>query len=802
MIAKRIPRDKATSNFARLGRYVVDARGQIDPATWSRTADYILDTSHDGAKVGGVRVTNCGSDDPAFATVEILATQAQNTRSKSDKSYHLVISFPAGERPPLAVLNQIEDALVASIGFADHQRISAVHTDTDHLHIHVAINKVHPETFRNVEPYYDHRRLMEACERLEVVHGLQRTNHGLSLDGQALDQEPSHDRQRDYDHHTRSPADDARLGAALRQSYRQALAEEPEAESLDLVRDLSGLGVVRRAGAAPVLLPAAQGADLDQDEAARHDVLRRLRNGDRGHAGEAGGRLTPPLAGGRAGDLEAHDGRESLQGWIKRHVGEALASAGSWDELHTVLAEHGLRIKPRGAGLVIGTIDGREHVKASQVGRGLSIESLTRRFGPYEAPKSNVIDIRAAKEYRQQPKHTHADTSALFTEFQRARNQALQARTVERERLQKEHEAYRAKLQVYYADKRAAIKRAGEGLRSTQQSHRERTGAKKARSGGMPRLPFAANTKKQYRELAAQRAKDLRERQQLEAQQRAEIAQRHPLPVWQEWLAGRASTGDDAALAVLRSRERKKERFIGSWIKAIDAETARQVIYDHLQPRTDKAGSVLYEVADGGRVKDTKHGVRVEASTDAAAFLGLLLASEKYAGQALIVDGSAAFRHQIATLAGAKGLQVTFQDEALEQQRAAAARSNTPPPATKPVPAAAPGAPDSIDLYIASRNQQREKTTSIGYHRRWGAADAGEANYQGRRRLIDGTEAVLLQRGAEVLVMPVTSAQAAKASTWRVGATVTTDNRGRFVGEPRSKDQTTTSSQARKGKSR
>ena len=50
-----------------------------------------------------------------------------------------------------------------------------------------------------------------------------------------------------------------------------------------------------------------------------------------------------------------------------------------------------------------------------------------------------------------------------------------------------------------------------------------------------------------------------------------------------------------AALAVLRSRERKKERFIGSWIKAIDAETARQVIYDHLQPRTDKTGSVWGE---------------------------------------------------------------------------------------------------------------------------------------------------------------------------------------------------------------
>ncbi|WP_306581244.1 relaxase/mobilization nuclease domain-containing protein, partial [Dokdonella sp.] len=176
MIAKRIQNRKGTSSFARLSRYVVDARGQIDPRTWSRTADYILDSIHDGAKVGGVRITNCSADEPAAATLEVLATQALNTRSKSDKTYHLVVSFPAGEKPTMATMHAIEDRLCEAIGLADHQRLSAVHNDTAHLHIHIAINKVHPKTRRNVEPYYDQQRLMEACERLEVEYGLQRTN--------------------------------------------------------------------------------------------------------------------------------------------------------------------------------------------------------------------------------------------------------------------------------------------------------------------------------------------------------------------------------------------------------------------------------------------------------------------------------------------------------------------------------------------------------------------------------------------------------------------------------------------------
>ena len=181
MIAKRIDTKAASPRIARLVRYVVAAQGGIDPRSWSRTADYVLNsgTSNRGEKVGGVRVTNCHTDDPAAATALIECTQAANTRSKTDKTYHLVFSFPPGEEPELSVLHAIEDELCRSIGYADHQRISAVHVDCDHLHVHVAINKVHPKGYQNIEPYFDKKKLMETCERLELEYGLQRTNHGL-----------------------------------------------------------------------------------------------------------------------------------------------------------------------------------------------------------------------------------------------------------------------------------------------------------------------------------------------------------------------------------------------------------------------------------------------------------------------------------------------------------------------------------------------------------------------------------------------------------------------------------------------
>lgn len=158
-----------------------EGKGRGDPTTW-KLAAYVLDADHGGEKVAWSRITNCESEYVGWAVKEILATQARNTRSKSEKSYHLVVSFPEGERPTRDQMVDIENEICRSIGFEQHQRISAVHQNTDNWHLHVVINKVHPVTLRNVEPYYDHLRLQEACAKLEIKHDLTRDNHVQSPD--------------------------------------------------------------------------------------------------------------------------------------------------------------------------------------------------------------------------------------------------------------------------------------------------------------------------------------------------------------------------------------------------------------------------------------------------------------------------------------------------------------------------------------------------------------------------------------------------------------------------------------------
>ena len=93
--------------------------------------------------------------------------------------------WPEGERPTREQMEDIEDRLCEAIGLAEHQRVSAVHQNTDNWHLHIALSSVHPTTFRNVAPFQDHFRLQEACAELELRHGLAVDNHTTKRDAAA-----------------------------------------------------------------------------------------------------------------------------------------------------------------------------------------------------------------------------------------------------------------------------------------------------------------------------------------------------------------------------------------------------------------------------------------------------------------------------------------------------------------------------------------------------------------------------------------------------------------------------------------
>ena len=163
----------------------------------ARLVDYIT-SGVTGERVGAVRVTNCLSDPNCMqaCVAEMLATQECNQRTTKDKTFHLLVSFRPGEAlPPDDVLAAIEERLCVGIGFAGHQRISAVHTDTDNVHLHIAINKIHPERLTIHEPYRAYDKMARICEALEAEYGLQIDNH-------AARKCPSENRADDMERHS------------------------------------------------------------------------------------------------------------------------------------------------------------------------------------------------------------------------------------------------------------------------------------------------------------------------------------------------------------------------------------------------------------------------------------------------------------------------------------------------------------------------------------------------------------------------------------------------------------------------
>ena len=80
-------------------------------------------------------------------------------RCETDKTYHLILSFRAGEEPDAKVLERVEQRICEGLGYAEHQRISAVHHDTDNIHVHLAINKIHPSRLTLHSPFRDYKTL-------------------------------------------------------------------------------------------------------------------------------------------------------------------------------------------------------------------------------------------------------------------------------------------------------------------------------------------------------------------------------------------------------------------------------------------------------------------------------------------------------------------------------------------------------------------------------------------------------------------------------------------------------------------
>ena len=253
-------------------------------------ADYIAgpNAGGDGEKVehrGALNLLNLDHE----GQVQEMIDLAEMAKRSPQPVQHWIMSWREGEQPTSAQADQAARMFLDEMGLAGHQALYGLHRDTENWHLHMAVNRVHPETEKlvTVNNGFDHEVAHRAIARIEHAQGWQREERGLFQ--------------------------------------------------------------VREDGRVERARP--------RDEQERKPSV-------------------------RARDFEERVGARSAERVAIEDGAPAIRAAGSWREMHEVLAEKGMRFERKGSGAILWV--GDQPVKASSAGRDCSMSALQKRLGEFE----------------------------------------------------------------------------------------------------------------------------------------------------------------------------------------------------------------------------------------------------------------------------------------------------------------------------------------------------------------------------------------------------------------------------------
>ena len=154
MIAKVQPSRQHASSFRRLCKYLTTERDADTGEPISR-GDVVLSDN-----IAGLDTVAIQMEGIAFL----------NPRCK-DALCHYELAWPLGERPTRPQWMDCASYTLNALGYRDHQYMVVAHDDKKHFHIHIMVNKVHPETFKAHTPYRNWLTLDAAMRVLEAKYG-------------------------------------------------------------------------------------------------------------------------------------------------------------------------------------------------------------------------------------------------------------------------------------------------------------------------------------------------------------------------------------------------------------------------------------------------------------------------------------------------------------------------------------------------------------------------------------------------------------------------------------------------------
>lgn len=142
-----------------------------------RAVRYVTDSQNKSERIGATFFCNLDAQTADDAVHLMKWTQAQNKNAKGDRTLHLAISFHKEDRLNQEILREVAQKVLDALGYSGHQCVAALHLDTDHPHLHLVVNKIHPETHKMVEHWRAFDKAAKVAEELEAKFGFTADAH-------------------------------------------------------------------------------------------------------------------------------------------------------------------------------------------------------------------------------------------------------------------------------------------------------------------------------------------------------------------------------------------------------------------------------------------------------------------------------------------------------------------------------------------------------------------------------------------------------------------------------------------------
>jgi len=627
----RLDRPKGRE-FDELVRYV-GREDTVDPATGEVTAKAIA-----------IETQGVASLRTAALEMEAVASQCRRLRAPAD--YHLVVSWHEHEHPTPEQAFAAGRHALAALGMESHQYVMAVHDDTANAHLHVAVNRVDPETYRAVSPFRDYIKLDRAMREVELTQGW------------SHDRGPTQVREID--------GREAVVLAFKEQTHGRGLNES--APTQQKARDLASWSGdrpftewVREAAPALKETLGREGVRLEDVQRTLADFGLELQ---RKGSGLVVVHHDDPQLVAKASQVARFLSREQLEQRVGPLDERVLAFRSQ--ERHNVerAPEIGRETPARDvAPPATADRDRDEELRRRRAFDEQRIERDTRQQA--QPPSRSQSESEPKRDYKRGPER---------------RADQREVRRNERERLYVEFRAERSR-----GDERRATwdeQRALERARYADITARKGEYRRELRETGL--APQIATSLAAFR--AAQERVDLRdaivnERAALKHEQHLEHRQ-----AWREFVTDRAHAGDDAAISALRGlryreqrgeHERDMEAPDFALRGAGDVEPRFMRDLRDVDARVERNGDVSYRWRAGGETfRDRGPEIEFRDTSDASVAAGLELARAKW-GNEVTIHGSADFKERALRLAVERGihvnnpeLQVRQRELVVERERA------------------------------------------------------------------------------------------------------------------------------------